>query len=457
MATLMVKRVRASAAQTQNIVLLVKIGKSMGANRSQLAGAQATMTQESTCINLPGGDRDSAGLFQQRPSCGWGTYAQVTNPDYAIRKFMTPYLNYCRQGLAPIAASHKVQASGSPMAPAQWYHEAWNNVGAVSGGKDFTDITFGSAGLGGTDVSVVRNLPYEFSRGTPDKPENSWDCLGRLADEVKWRRFVRAGALWFVSEDWLARQPIRYTFAEGVRGVLTIAFSADSRRNAAECTVTALAKRWSVLPGDVVRLRGQGPADGNWLVKSTRRSLADATTEIALVRPAPKLPEPAPQTSTTSVNIGGGSVPTLSGYNLKDANTPAAKVYAAAKAISDHHYPYVYGGGHGTCGKPSTGRDPGIGFDCSSSVCAALGAAGLGYHLGGGVDVSGTMAANYGQPGGGKYFTVWANVGHVWMQFHGLGAWRFDTSPYGPGPSGPQLRATPRPTSGFTPRHWPGA
>lgn len=52
-----------------------------------LVVALATAMQESQLRNLPGGDRDSAGLFQQRPSQGWGSYAQVTDPDHAASTF----------------------------------------------------------------------------------------------------------------------------------------------------------------------------------------------------------------------------------------------------------------------------------------------------------------------------------------------------------------------------------
>lgn len=453
MASLTVKGAAASAEQTQNIVLMVKIGTQMGANRSQLAGALATMMQESNCINMKGGDRDSAGLYQQRPSMiSWGTYAQVTDPDHAIRAFMTPYLNYCKQGLAPIAASHKVQRSAYPTAPAKWYDESWKDIGVVSGNKDFTDVTVGSTGAPGTSVEVVRNLPYEFSRGSPNNPnENSWDCMGRLADEVKWRRFVRAGALWFVSDDWLAKQPVRFTFAEGVRGVIAIAWSADSRRNSAEATVTALANRWSVLPGDVVKVQGQGQGDGNWLVKSTRRSLSDSTTEITLTRPAPKLPEPAPQTTTTTVNVAGGTVPTLSGYNVANASTVTAKCYALAQQMSDRNIPYSKGYRYL---KPNPPSD-----DCSGSVAWVLFYAGIlpGYQEGQWAPLFGAPGGYYwGQAGEGKFMTLWWNMEHVWLQWKGLGPmWRFDTSGHGDGPSGPHQRKTARSTSGFNPRHWP--
>ena len=55
-------------------------------HRGALLGIMAAM-QESSLKNLRGGDRDSLGLFQQRPSQGWGTAAQIMNPSYAANKF----------------------------------------------------------------------------------------------------------------------------------------------------------------------------------------------------------------------------------------------------------------------------------------------------------------------------------------------------------------------------------
>jgi hypothetical protein len=456
MATVTVKGAAARAEQVTNIRLCCQIGKAMGATSEHLAGAVATMTQESSCVNLKGGDRDSAGLFQQRPSCGWGTYAQVTNPTYAIRKFMTPYLAACRKGMNVLAASNTVQRSAFPSAPGKWLPEARNSVQVVMGAKDFGDTTsLGLSSTLGLDSST-RTLPYEFSRGNAGQPENSWDCMGRLAQEVQWQRFMRGGVLWFASENWLARQTPRFLFAEGAQGVLSISFEADARRNAAEATVTALAGRWSVLPGDVVKITGQGPGDGLWLVTDIQRPLTGPVATIQLKRAVPALAEPANATTTTTNMVGGVAVdklqPSAIGGGAAGGPAKAQQAYNAAKVISDQHLPYVWGGGHGAAARASGG-----GFDCSGSVIAVLAACGLGYRVGGPVDVSGTIAARWGAPGKGRWFTVWANSGHVWMQFTGCGpAWRFDTSAYGSGPSGPALRFTPRPTSGFTPRHWPG-
>jgi hypothetical protein len=435
------------------MTLCCQIAQHLGASSEQMAGALATMMQESDCINMKGGDLDSAGLYQQRPSQGWGSYAQVTNPTYACTKFLTKYLNYCRQGASVIDASNKVQGSAFPQAPAQWLPESRRDVTIILGGKGFQDATMAE---GSTLATSTRTQPYEFSRGSANQVEDSWTCIGRLAEEVKWERFMRGGALWFVSDTWLARQTPRFVFSEGARGVLAITHTEDARQPAAECQITALAARWAVLPGDVVRVIGEGPGDGLWLVYEVRRTVTDATSEITLKRPHAPLAEPANATGSTSVNVGGSAANRLGASSIGGGATAgpaqAQQLYNAAEAISAKNYPYVWGGGHGRCGTPSGG-----GYDCSGCVCAVLGAANLGYHIGGPVDVSGTIASNWGQPGPGKWFTVWANAGHVWIQLKGIGrAQRFDTVPAGSGGDGPHLRYTPSNPSGFAARHWPG-
>lgn len=459
---LTVKGSAASGEQTKNMVLLCQIGRKMGAAADRLAGAMATMIQESEAVNMKGGDRDSAGLFQQRPSCGWGSYAQVTNPTYAIKKFMTPYLHYCNQGASVLDASNKVQGSAFPSAPGQWLSESRRNVQTILGSKDFGDAT--SSGIGGLGVAggfstktETRTEPYEFTRGSSDQKEDSWTAMGRLAEEVKWDRFMRAGRLWFVSEDWLKTQLPKFVFAEGAQGVLSITHTSDARTLAAEATVKVIANRWSVLPGDVIRVNGEGPADGLWLVSTVHRTVTDKIVEIVLTRPTPKQAEPPNPTSTKTSTVGGVSNTLLKGSAIgggaSGGPAQAQAVYNAALDISNHKFPYVWGGGHGQCGIPSGG-----GFDCSGSVCAALGQAKLGYHRGGPVDVSGTIASNWGASGPGKYFTVWASVEHVWIQWRGMGRyWRFDTSPQGCGDlDGARMRTCARDTGSFTPRHWPG-
>ncbi len=83
--------------------------------------ALATALQESSLRNLPDGDRDSLGLFQQRPSQGWGTVAQISDPVYAATAFYDALLDV--PGWADLSltdAAQAVQYSGFPDAYAKW-------------------------------------------------------------------------------------------------------------------------------------------------------------------------------------------------------------------------------------------------------------------------------------------------------------------------------------------------
>jgi cell wall-associated NlpC family hydrolase len=83
--------------------------------------ALATALQESRLRNLPSGDRDSVGLFQQRPSQGWGTPSQLLDPIYASSKFYSALLAVPGwQQLTVTQAAQAVQKSALPDAYATW-------------------------------------------------------------------------------------------------------------------------------------------------------------------------------------------------------------------------------------------------------------------------------------------------------------------------------------------------
>ncbi|MFD9053012.1 C40 family peptidase [Streptomyces zaomyceticus] len=82
--------------------------------------ALATALQESTLINLDHGDRDSLGLFQQRPSQGWGTREQIMDPVYSSTKFYDRLVKMKDWERMPLTvAAQKVQRSGFPDAYAK--------------------------------------------------------------------------------------------------------------------------------------------------------------------------------------------------------------------------------------------------------------------------------------------------------------------------------------------------
>jgi cell wall-associated NlpC family hydrolase len=130
---------------------------------------------------------------------------------------------------------------------------------------------------------------------------------------------------------------------------------------------------------------------------------------------------------------------TKGGLARAPSNAPSTvrAVIAGGNAIAD--FPYVWGGGHGSF------EDSG--YDCSGSVSYALAAAGL---LDAPMASGGFMS--YGEPGRGKWITIYSNPGHMFMVVGGL---RFDTSGRS-GKNGSRWQAAPRSTSGFVARHPPG-
>jgi hypothetical protein len=74
-------------AQAANVEAIAAVARERGLPRRAVVIALATAQQESRLRNLDYGDRDSLGLFQQRPSQGWGTPQQVRDPEYAAGEF----------------------------------------------------------------------------------------------------------------------------------------------------------------------------------------------------------------------------------------------------------------------------------------------------------------------------------------------------------------------------------
>ena len=122
-----------------------------------------------------------------------------------------------------------------------------------------------------------------------------------------------------------------------------------------------------------------------------------------------------------------------------DAPTAVQEVIAAGNEIA--RLPYVWGGGH------TTYED--TGYDCSGSISYVFGAAGLLSH-----SVTSGELENWGDPGPGKWITVFANAGHTFMYIAGL---RFDTVALAETGSRWSNRSADEPDlSTFSVRHPPG-
>jgi Putative Flp pilus-assembly TadE/G-like len=92
-----------------------RLGRELGVSDKVMLAAFEAGIVESGMRSLSGGDRDSAGVFQQRPSQGWGTWAQVTDVHYATTSFLTRAMAAERSGQTAGQLAQEVQRSAFPL------------------------------------------------------------------------------------------------------------------------------------------------------------------------------------------------------------------------------------------------------------------------------------------------------------------------------------------------------
>jgi len=126
-----------TAEQAGNAALIIRIGREVGVSDRAIALALATGMVESGLRNLDWGDRDSLGIFQQRPSTGWGTPDQIMDADRSTRVFyggQNDPNGQTTRGLLDIpgwesmpftAAAQAVQISAYPDKYGQWETQAY--------------------------------------------------------------------------------------------------------------------------------------------------------------------------------------------------------------------------------------------------------------------------------------------------------------------------------------------
>ncbi len=129
------------------------------------------------------------------------------------------------------------------------------------------------------------------------------------------------------------------------------------------------------------------------------------------------------------------------------------RVYRAARDLAGEDRAYRFGGGHGVALAAVGRRDA---LDCSAALSLVLARAGL--FAPAQAWPSGRFATDWGEPGEGRYVTLWATEGHVWLEFR-LDAdqgERFDPTPVRLAAGSGWLRTRPGPKHDLVPRHCPG-
>jgi cell wall-associated NlpC family hydrolase len=158
--------------QSANADLIVSAAMTAADENTRVAQiAVMTAITESGLQNLDHGDRDSLGLFQQRPSQGWGTSAQIMDPTYATDAFVArlievPGWQTMLPWLAAQAVQHSAYADGSN------YQPNWRPAGRIVASALANGDRPGSCGQGGGGLAgpaSAHGLPagYQIPAGTP--------------------------------------------------------------------------------------------------------------------------------------------------------------------------------------------------------------------------------------------------------------------------------------------------
>jgi hypothetical protein len=125
----------------------------------------ATAMQESGLRNLDFGDRDSLGLFQQRPSQGWGTEEEVRDPYYATRKFYNQLATIDGwEDMRVTEAAQAVQRSGFPEHYQKHAGEAqaWAEAFRGDAGLGVVDCDLAPASAAGSAEEVITRIRRDF-------------------------------------------------------------------------------------------------------------------------------------------------------------------------------------------------------------------------------------------------------------------------------------------------------
>jgi hypothetical protein len=176
--------------QRQNANVIVSTARSLNAPPRAWVIALATAMQESNLRNIPFGDRDSEGLFQQRPSQGWGTPAEVSDPVHATTAFIQRLLAVPGwDSMALTDAAQIVQRTAFPDAYRQWEGLATQLVTQLGQVPDpvrcAAPVTAAGVAKAAIDFALAAvGKPYVWGATGPD----TYDCSGLML-----RAFQKAG------------------------------------------------------------------------------------------------------------------------------------------------------------------------------------------------------------------------------------------------------------------------
>lgn len=343
--------------QIRNINIILNEAMTMKARRKILVVAMMVAQVESSIRNLscvlkygmcPDGP---IGVFQQFHTYGWPasndvktdahafldaciatdkTYPNLTYEQLGVKTQnsgadpfnLSPYLNnYAgKLNVARIYAERIVTAWG--VAGGDIQSQKVSNDPTAVGGDPFAPpsaLAGAAQAISGPDTNTV-----QWHRGSPVrrsskhgslrqwKPENSWDCALRMAQEVQWYCFWYIDDLHFEKGDDIFSRIPDYVIKEFDQGIDYIDGDYDRNKVNGTVTLNVEARQWQAVPGDLILLEEMGPWDGRWIMTEFSRDLISgqvaAQATITCKKPQPALPEPSATTQPTIGPPTGGEL-----------------------------------------------------------------------------------------------------------------------------------------------------
>ena len=178
-------RAQIDLEQGQWTSLIAAIAQERGLSPRATTIAIATAFQESKIHNIDYGDRDSVGLFQQRPSQGWGTVEQIMDPHYSIGKFYDGLVKIKDfESMVINDAAQLVQRSGFPHAYAQHEDYARALASALRGYSPAKFTCQINPGGSGSTTAVVKDVQKAFGdiEVIRDGDDATYPLTGKAAD-----------------------------------------------------------------------------------------------------------------------------------------------------------------------------------------------------------------------------------------------------------------------------------
>lgn len=389
-----------------------------------------------------------------------------------------------QEGLKPGDIANRVEGSHQDLAEGAEYYEKYRAeaeaIIAAGGGTSGTKSK-------STKHTSVEPVIFELN-GKEETESNTLAGIEAYAQKYAWRFFKVGTTFYFIHDEYLIKTKPALTIAENTEGIEDIGWELDRNEKVKTSVVTieCRAGMWTAEPGEVIKLApsvGKELSEGSWIVsKIERKDITDNATIIELTRPERAIAEPADVVKTVSevvktpANPAGVQQIHQAGPNagqLKE-NSILYNALFQMRWINGQKYPYVYGGGHGSTFAATTGValagalgesdfKAQVGYDCSGAVSAVLGPAGIlpGDHP---YDTEGLEF--WGEPGVGKYMTVWVRSepdGHCFIEINvpaSLGSQNTDGKPvifvaHQPGTT-VGFGSEAHTDGNWKPRHWQG-